>query len=169
MADPGVERLFECLGASFDAAVARQEDEAASDLAFSLLQDRSAFDAFRRAAPLELRLPGGAVAVVSEIGRDYLGAGAPVDLLVPFESAVTASLEVGTPPRVRDRSLLELLHHCARAGLYVELTTSRGVLSGRLKRATGDHVELDGSRRFVIGLHAVETVSLGRGGSVDAP
>ncbi|MFN2488804.1 MAG: hypothetical protein ABR529_03510 [Actinomycetota bacterium] len=168
MADPRLDRIVASLDASFDASIAREEDEAASDLAFSLLQDRSVVEAFRGAGPLELKLEDGASVVASEIGDDYAASGSPVDVIVPLRRAVGASAPHGRPPALVARRASDVLHAWARAGARVDIVTARGTFSGRLVRAAADHFELAMATGCVlVGADAVDAVRRVRGGSRD--
>jgi hypothetical protein len=161
--DPALDRLIASLDASFDASVARQEDEAASDLAFSLLQGRSFIEALRGRS-LALCLPEGGRAPVVALGRDYVvGGGMVVPLLRSV--LVAGSRE---PPSAREDSLLEVLRRWARAGREVEVSTASGTFAGTLVCAAEDHLELRSGRgQVLLGRRAVEWVRGARGGRGD--
>lgn len=170
LADARADRFLAWLDASFDASIAREEDEAASDLALSLRQDRSAFLALRRAGPLEVVMPDGAPASVSHLGRDYLATSPPAVALLPLDGAIVAVMSRGTRPRVRDRSLAEVLHALARNRAWVELTTNAGLVSGRIVVAASDHLELDGVvRRLIVGRDAIRVLRPSLEDSTDVP
>ena len=147
MADPGVDRLLEWLDASFAARVAYEEDDAASELAFSFRQDRTLLRALVRAPCADVRLPDGGFAPVAEIGRDYVGGRVPGDVLIPLARACVAMGSDGKRADVRDRSLLEVLHGLARERAAVEVGAMGWTCSGRLVTAARDHLEIEGERR----------------------
>lgn len=144
----------DALEAAFDAALAREEEVAAADLAFSLRQDVDVRDAVRRSGSAwtlvgngEARLP------VDEVGIDYVRAGST---LARTRSATLRS-EAGPSPEMTGATLLERLGAAARTGENVTI----GGISGRLVRVGKDHVAVqkDG-RETVVGLDAVETIRL---------
>ncbi|MFN2388731.1 MAG: hypothetical protein ABR575_03880 [Actinomycetota bacterium] len=138
MAGYGFDGLFVSLDASFDAAVARAEDEAASDLAFSFLQDRALADVFRvRGGRVHL---GGALLHIYSLGPDHFRVGPRGGTLVPFRAAVAVADDGDAPPGLEPRSLLEVLRSWCRAGASVQVKTVETTLAGRLVRATSDHV-----------------------------
>ena len=140
MADGQLDKFIESLEATFDARVSRDEDEAAADLAFSLLQDQRLIDALGRLGPCDLRLPERPAAPITEIGEDYVRAG---DVVVPLESVIAQPApDRGDRPATREASLLELLRRVARAGGRVEVAAGAQRLVGRLSRACADHVAL---------------------------
>ncbi|HEX2295187.1 MAG TPA: hypothetical protein VHN37_07760 [Actinomycetota bacterium] len=145
---------FDALEAAFDAAVARDEDAAAADLAFSLRQDVDVRATIAR-APSAWTLVGadGSAAPVTEVGIDYVRGGT---LLVRSAAALLRSTP-GTPPAVVDRSFLEVLGSHCRAGTLVTV----GGATGRLVRVGKDHLALrHGEAETIVGLGSVDAVRL---------
>lgn len=140
--------------ASFDAAVARDEDIAAADLAFSLRQDVDVREAVRRSGTAWALLePDGARPPVDEVGLDYVRAGA---LLVRSTAATLRSVP-GSSPRSTDATLLEVLGDLCRRGAGVTVNGT----SGRLVRVAKEHLGIgrEGTET-IVGLAAVTSVRL---------
>lgn len=154
------------LDASFEAAIAREEEVAAADLAFSLRQDVDARQAVARSgAGWMLVLADAAASRVDELGADYVRSGATV---VPMPRAVLRS-GPGPAPVLTEGSLLELLGSECRAGIEVTVTTDQGDASGRLVRVAKDHVAVrNGETETIVGLAAIGAVRLGRGADYSA-
>lgn len=149
---------LERLGASFEAAIAREEEAAAADLAFSLRQDVDAREAIARSGRgwTLVGLEGG-MAALDEMGRDYVRAGA---VLVPFERAVLRS-GPGAPPGHDERTLAETLNAACRAGGTVLLSHDAGSVTGRLVRVAKDHVAvLSQAGETIVGLSAISSIRL---------
>ena len=172
------------LDATFEAAAARAEDEAASDLAFSLAQEICWFDSLRRGGAASVALGEGRTAAVEAIGRDYVMAGDRGGLMIiPAAHAVVLRRQ-GPPRRDRDAdgpprhgttaepappagedNLVALLRRLARTGCGVEVTTASGAFRGRLLRAGGDHLAVAGhGGEVVVGMGAVVRIRVDRGG-----
>jgi hypothetical protein len=154
----GAVEWAETLEATFEAGLAREEEIAASDLAFSLRQDVDLQAAVARSgAGWNLLAPGGATAAVDDVGVDYVRA---ATLLVRASHAVLRSTD-GPKPRVVDRRLLELLGEACRSGVEASVTTGNGTTAGRLIRVANDHLALrNEDSEMVVGLGAVESVRL---------
>lgn len=152
----------DALEASFEAAVAREEDVAAADLAFSLRQDVDLREAVGRSdSGWALMRAGGARHHVDEVGRDYVCAG---PLLVRSGRA-TLMQGPGPSPTISDRTFLEVLGAVCRRGAVVTL---EGV-AGRLVRVARDHVAVQrGDAETMVGLDAVERVRLEGDGAYSA-
>jgi len=192
--DPRIDNLMADLDATFEAAAARAEDEAASDLAFSLAQEICWFDSLRRGGAASVALGEGRTAAVEAIGRDYVMAGDRGGLMIiPAAHAVVLrrqgpprrDRDADGPPR-RDRdadgpprdgttaepappagedNLVALLRRLARTGCGVEVTTASGAFRGRLLRAGGDHLAVAGhGGEVVVGMGAVVRIRVDRGG-----
>ena len=148
----------DALEASFEAGLAREEEVAAADLAFSLRQDVSLRDALARSATgWTVVTQGAAAAAVDEVGVDYVRAGS---LLVPSTRAVTRSTG-DTPPRVAETRLSELLGTACRAGAQATIATAGATSTGRLVRVAQDHVALrNEDTETVVGAAAVEWIRL---------
>lgn len=145
------------LGASFDAALAREEDLAAADLAFSLSQDVDLREAIRRSrAAWTLVDADGGLHPVAEVGADYVRAGA----LVARTGGATVRSIAGAAPRISPGTFLELLSAACRAGACITLDGVRG----RLIRVAKDHVAVgtpDGET--MVGLTGLRSVRLEEG------
>lgn len=155
--------LMDSLEASFDAAVARREEEAASDLALSLLQGRSLTDIGGREGAWDLRLADGRGLPVTLIGRDFIGAGKPPSVLVPAARAVLVRITASTPPRRSDASLVEELRGLVGLGASVRVDTGCGSFEGVLARAGPDHVLLQAlTGEVLVGLDGISVLQLTR-------
>jgi hypothetical protein len=150
------------LEASFEAALAREDEVAADDLAFSLRQDVDVRDAAERSGcGWRLVLAGEAGPLVDEVGIDYVRAGT---LLVRTRTATLRSAP-GPSPRRSERALLEVLAEVARAG--TEMTVNG--LTGRPVRVAKDHVAVRQSgSETIVGLDAVQSVRLDGGSGYSA-
>jgi hypothetical protein len=172
MADARVERLIASLDAAFDASIARQEEEAADDLAFSLRQDRSLTAAMASGAPLCARMIDGAALPITHVGSDCVRAGLRGEVVIPVTRLVaeTAASATASRPKVRgDETMLGIVRRGARAGVSAEIRSGSRVLKGRLIRATPDHIELLGrDGRALVSLEAVDCLTLLGGNGSDA-
>jgi hypothetical protein len=120
VADPGLERLFAELEATFEASVAREEEAAAADLGFAFAQTKTLQQVLPR-LPYGVVLIGEGVATpVAQIGTDFVVTHPPVQL-IPLERAVLRVAEEGVPPSACDSSLLLALRRIARQRVSVEI------------------------------------------------
>lgn len=159
MTDPRLERLFASLNASFDAAVARQEDEAATDLAVSLRHDRALADVVLRGS-WTVRLAGGGRARVAVAARDFVGTGGDRPTVVPTSHAVLDAVD-GSRPSGTDLSLLEFLRALARRAAPVSIEHTAGQVNGRLTLAAAEYLLVEGARgRIVVPLHSASAIGL---------
>ncbi|MDQ3645420.1 MAG: hypothetical protein M3345_00630 [Actinomycetota bacterium] len=168
VAESRLDGLFVSLEASFAAAVDRAEDEAASDLAFSLKQGRRLVETLRtNGASVDL---DGRLSPVHAVGSDHVRAGLRGSILVPFTHCVLA-LDASMPPPPGDsRSTVQVLREWARSGLNVQVRTHLRVHPGVLTVAAEDHlVVTDRERSWVVPYQAVSAISVVRGDSTDAP
>jgi hypothetical protein len=157
--DPRLERLFASLDASFDAALAREEDEAATDLALSLRHDLSLADVVLRGS-WSVRLAEGAQSPVAVAGRDFIGTDGNGPLVVPASRAVLQAA-CGPRPRGTDLSLMQVLRIMARRPAEVHIAHPEGQVDGRLLVAGPDYVVVDTAvGRSLVGLHAVTAIRL---------
>lgn len=142
------------LGASFSAALARDEELAAADLAFSLRQDVDVHAAVARSRCGWVAAgAGGSTHRVEEVGVDYVLAGT---LVLRTRAAVLRS-DAGPPPRTTDRTFLELLGAACRANADVAVEGA----SGRLVRVAKDHVAVrKAGVETIVGLDALDWVRL---------
>ena len=138
-----VEEVIGPLEVVFDAAVARDEEVAADDLAFSLDQDRTLRDVLTRAAAASLVESDGRTLEVSAVGEDYVATAGDRSLLRPLDQAI---FSVSRPSRRSERRsdiLLDRLRDMARRAALVDVETRVGRFSGRLTRARRDHLQLE--------------------------
>jgi hypothetical protein len=156
--DPRLQGLFTSLGATFEAEIARDEDVAADDLAFSLRQGRSLADVIERGS-WDLLTPSGP-RTLAIVAGDYVAAGSSPVFITPLAGAtfVAGSAHI-TPAMLSDRTLLQLLRRLSRGGFDVELETASGQFRGRLLWAGTDHVVIDGIRgQVALGLDALQWI-----------
>jgi len=152
-------KLLSSLEVQFDAAVAREEDEAASDLAFSLRQGLFLRDVLRRGA-WNARLDG-ALRAVALVGRDYVACAGPDTILIPHRRLVVAPSASGSEARTSPLSLVETLRALCRSGAEVEISGGDVVISGRLMQVGPDHVAVaTSSRPAFISAEAVDLIRL---------
>jgi hypothetical protein len=167
MADRILERSFEQACVEAEAALARDEELAADDLAHSLIQGASLAEALKRWRSTEV-LCLGVWGRVSRKGPDHvvLGDGAT---LVPHRAIAAARSTSGAMSGVTDLSLLERLRGWARASTEVGVRTSQVNFRGRLNSAAPDHLVLAGPEgEILIPLTAVASVTTLGGGSTVA-
>ena len=140
MAGSGFERLFDDLDVGLEAAIAREEEEAADDLARALQQDTPFHVAVSRTG-WNVRLPGGETALVEEVGTDYIAASlGQTSILAPLERVALSASEDVPRPRMSGRALVEVLRRLAREGIAFEVASDQGSFSGRLSRTAADHL-----------------------------
>jgi hypothetical protein len=160
--DPRLQRLFTSLGATFEAEIARDEEEAAEDLAFSLRQGRSLTDVLER-NPCRVLTPAGHQ-VVTALGEDYVVAGGSPALILPLHRSVFVTGGEGSAPAVSTGTLLHLLRSLARAGARIEVGCGPSSFGGRLLWTGTDHVVMETNQgRLAVGLDAVDWVRLEEG------
>lgn len=144
--DGHLEAFFASLEASFDAAVGREEEEAADDLAFSLQQGLSQRDVLARR--------GFAVAVDSgtypalEVGTDHVVAEG--DRLVPLAACVAVLHPDLDPPAVHESPLVEVLRARTVDYAEAEITTTGGLFRGDFLLCGQDHVVVATPRGEVV-------------------
>lgn len=159
----GRHHLIDSLEASFDAAIARREDEAASDLALSLLQGRALTDIAAREGAWDLRLGDGRVLPVSLVGSDFIAAGNPPSVLVPSGRAVLIRAATGATAQRSDGTLIEELRGLAGLGAAIRVDAECGSFEGVLVRAGPDHVVLKGKvGEALVALAGVSVLELKR-------
>lgn len=148
----------DALDATLEAALLREDDVAAADLAFSLRQDVDVREAVERSGSAwALVRAGESRLLVDEAGIDYVRAGC----WLARTRAATLRSTTGDSPQLTDRTFLEVLGSAARAGADVTIDDVRG----RLVRVAKDHVALlKGGTETIVGLDAVEWVRLGEKG-----
>lgn len=139
-----IDDLIRPLDVAFDAAVARDEEVAADDLALSLDQDRTlsqVLDRTRGAMVLNAD-PEGAQRYVDGVARDYVWTNHPTPTLTPLYQAIFKV--PGRRERVEQRSdtFIDRLRQLARASQTIEAATRFGTFFGTITRARRDHLEL---------------------------
>ena len=139
----GVERVLSHLEVEFDAAIARDEEVAADDLALSLDQDRNLAQAVSAVGGLRLFNREGASRSVVEIGNDYLLISGPEEAYVPLARAVVLSERDCPRPRRTEDTFLDVLRRWSREHRRVAIETRAGRFEGELSRARRDHVQLE--------------------------
>jgi hypothetical protein len=165
MADPQLHRLLSSLEATFEAAVTRQEEEAASDLAVSLRQDQTLQETLLRSGPVRLLLDGAHAVAVSVVGEDYVVAGDPPRLMQSRAAAFVTGGE-GNPPRRSRTSMLTLLRTWARSRATVDVLVDGRPYRGVLVQATAQHLTVEAAAgRLYVGADVLTEVRLVSGGS----
>ncbi|MPZ69245.1 MAG: hypothetical protein GEU71_06900 [Actinobacteria bacterium] len=159
MGDAGLNRLFSSLEASFEAAIAAEDEALAGDLAMSLRQGRTLSDVAARSGPVDLIQGSGARLPVEVVGEDFVGVVGSHSMLFPIETAVL-SPGSGDAPRQVPVAMLAVLRAVARARgrVTIELM-GRGAHRGRLLAAGPDHVSLETAiGELLVGLAAVDWI-----------
>jgi hypothetical protein len=149
------------LEASFDAQVTRAEDDAASDLAFALRQDRTLRQRVER-RPCEVWVDGSWHRVAA-IGPDALVVGDPIRLLVMTSTACLRQTGGDTPGSAP--TWLAMLRRLARQGAHIEIISLAGArATGRLAAAASDHAWIEGAHGWAaFSWAAIEGIRLVRG------
>lgn len=165
------ESLFASLEASFEAQLCRADDEAASDFAFNLLQDRDLVDALTRSGARVLLTPSGTTLPLTEVGSNYaLGERNGRRVLVPIHLVASHPADRGRLPVRRERTMLRLLREEVLRNTKVELDIFSEILRGKLVAAGKDHLRLQQPEgQTVIALAAIRAVTLLPLGSGDEP
>lgn len=143
--DRSVEDLLAGLEARFDALLARDEEEAADDLASSLDRGRTLLERLLVAdRSLGVVFPDGLRSLVTEIGDDYVGCGSPLDCIAPAETSVFV-LEEGSSPEATDLAMVQALRPWAdrRRRVIVTLRESAASYAGTLVLVASDHLILE--------------------------
>jgi hypothetical protein len=138
VADPGLRRFLDSLDASFDAAVAREEDQAASDLALSLLQGRPLSDVALRDGRWAIELGGAHRLPLCLVGADFVESGGRQRVLVPAARAVLVRRSHRERARACDQTLVQRLR--ALLGKNVAISADSGDFKGTLVRVGPDYV-----------------------------
>lgn len=171
MADPHIDRLLDRLTIEFQATVAREEAEAATDLALSLAQSTSLTDRLGR-FPSKVLLRDRAPLDVAAVGADYLVTSDPV-YLVPIERALirrSAQRAIGTnheAPGAMRGSLIELLRAHGRGVSRAVVVSAGGTeLSGALRLVGPDHLVIAvGADEVLVPRGSIEWILLDDAGS----
>jgi hypothetical protein len=151
MADPHIDRLLDRLTIEFQASVAREEGEAAADLALSLAQSSPLREQIAR-RPCRVLLEGRPALRIAAVGDDFLMTSGPL-YLIPLGAAIvrrsepaTSSLTLGAEeldrvPDAIEGTLVELLRARNR-GANPEVTATAGgaEFCGLLRLVGPDHL-----------------------------
>lgn len=124
----GLDNLLSTLGVAFDAAVARDEDIAAGDLAVSLRHDRDLRDVLVRGGPWTVVLADGRRIGLDVVGADFVAGGA---IVVPLGRAAVAATRAGAPPRPSSATFHQIMRGCARSRARVTVADGDREWSGR--------------------------------------
>jgi hypothetical protein len=166
MADHRVDGLLQSLGATFDAAIAREEEEAAADLAMSLRQDRSLADVLMR-SPWRVVLRPGFSPRLDVVGPDHVVASGGGRHVIPLRWLEVTPDATARPPDRDSRLLVEVLRDVARSGRDVSVLGPGGDHRGVLRWVGTDHLALETHRGlFLLPLEGLRrlTVKEGEGG-----
>lgn len=137
MADPGLDKLFSELEATFEASIAREEEAAASDLGFALAQTNRLHDVLPRLQQGVVLLTDGGAVPVAQVGADYLVTLPPVKL-VPLARTVLRTSETAPVATAADSNFLLALRRIARARALVQIECSDGRLRSGLLLSAGE-------------------------------
>lgn len=164
--DAGFDRLFSSLEASFEAAVAAEDDVAGADLAMSLRQGRGLSDIASRSGPLVVLQNSGARLPVASVGRDFVVGAGPENRLFPIDRTVLAPGD-GSAPQQIESTMIEVLRGLARRQGHASLElTNQWICAGTLVAVGPDHLSLSTpAGDLLIGLGAI--ASIGFDGGVD--
>lgn len=159
--DYELERVIARLEQRFDAAVTREEEEAASDLAVSLEHDRSFARLVRAGSALRLLEGDGATPPISVIGSDYCGTGEPIGCIRRLGTAALITEEGGPRPALRRDTFQEVLRRWARSRPRIDLRLASGDLQGRLGPVGPDNLMMEGpGGRVIVPLGLVLAIRL---------
>lgn len=157
------DRLLEAVGAQFEAAIAAEEDAAASDLALSLLQGSELSVLLCRSPWLLRRFGGGGNVPLTQVGPDCAlatGRGSAPDVLVPLSAAVFVAGE-GPPPVRSPDTFVALLRQRVRVGKELRVLVGDEVFQGRARLVTDTHLVLARSHgEAIVPLSEVREVQL---------
>lgn len=159
--DRELEKVIARLEARFDAALAREDEEAAGDLELSLRQGRALADLVRRGTPLRLLEGDGAMPVVTVVGADYCGTGRPLSAVRRLGSVPLLVAADGPLPESRGDSLQEVARRWGRTTRRVELALERETIGGRLVQVGPDCLVVKGAAgSLIVPLWLVSSIRL---------
>ena len=147
-------RFLSELEASFDASLAREEEEAAGDLARSFRNDEEIHSVLARSDASHLQTEDGRLLPLVEVGSDYAIAGLQGDFLVHLETAIFTTGGRGHRPRRTDLTWLAVARSWAAEGRKVQVRTLQSLIEGFLIAAARDFVTVERARRSVFVPHA---------------
>lgn len=163
--DRELERVIARLEARFDAALAHEEEEAATDLEASLRQDRTLAELVRAGVPLRLLDGDGSFLPVTVVGADYCGTGLPLSSVRRLGSTPLVVEGDGRLPETRRDSLHEVARRWSRGGHKVQLGLETENLAGRLMQVGPDNLVLDtAAGRTIVPLWLVRCIRLAHEG-----
>lgn len=148
--DQELERVIARLEARFDAALAREDEEAAGDLEVSLRQGRAFADLVRGGTSLRLLEGDGARPLVTVVGADYCGTGTPLSSVRRLGSTPLLVDPDGDLPEARGDSLHEVARRWGRRNRRVEVALEKEAVGGRLVQVGPDCLVLEGAAGSVI-------------------
>ena len=168
MGDAGLQSLFDSLELGFEVGLARDEEEAASDLAVTLRQSQGLREVLAR-YPAIFQAPGVSPASISLLGHDCVMS-EDAGLLAPIAAVhFHVGPAEGDRPRLTPETFVQVLRRWARLRSPVAIQAEAGPVTGRLMACAEDHIEIQAkSGRVLIPLRGVVAVRLCRGGSADA-
>lgn len=159
--DPRFDRLFSSLEAQFGAAVARAEEEAATDLALSLRQDLSPVDLLSSAAWTVSTRSGRRA--VREVAKDHVRL-EPDGQIVPSASAV---FHRSAGPRVirSERTLVQVLRDAVRSCQQITVDLDDETITGRPLACGDTHILVAGrGQESLLPLVQIRMIKLSLGG-----
>ena len=164
--DDAALELLAGLNESFDAAVARDEEVAASDLARSLLRGADLGERLCRAGGVTLLVEEGARVPVAGIGGDHFVCGDPPFLLGRLDRNPFALAREGRTPA---RSAIDAVGIVGNWALREERvrvrTAEEGDYEGKLLHVRADHLVLRTPvEQHVVPMGLVKSIRLLRGG-----
>ncbi len=163
--DAELEKVVARLEARFEAALARDDDEAAADLAVSFAADEPLSISIRKAGGGLLQLPAGEQHEVSAVGVDYLACGHPAWLISPIGAVSVLLGGEGDPPSELPDTFRQVARRWARERRFVDVTATIGETRGLLMRVSPDHLELRGvAGLLLVPLQLVTSIRLVREG-----
>lgn len=150
----------------FDAALARDEEAAADDLAMSLDQDRGLDDLLRRKATSTPSRNASGPAEVTAFGTDYVRVrGTDGEEILPAHKVVFRLEDTGEPPSNGPKFFTDVARHLARSRARISIETPSGPFEGEVSRARPDHLQLETKRgSLLVPYDAIDRLKIRRGG-----
>lgn len=158
----GFKGLLADLDALFGAEIARQEDEAADDLAISLQSDSRLPEVLARGS-FQLVL-GERTIPVESVGRDFVESGTFIVPLGRYHFIAST----GERTRPAHLGFVDRLRLLARSRAAVELSLEGQTLRGRLSTVSPEHLVIDArAGSAIVPLGAIRWVKVSPGDSTD--